>query len=199
MRCRREHNVAEMHPSLYMLRVHCVISMVGLRYHTCGCNEYREGDINQLIHKHVLSLSYYQCCHITICIPPITPKVIFLGERLFTTRFYMLKFFKLLGTAHLYWRSELSFFDLAWLDIANYTSTDFHKLGGFNLVSSLLNEEAGSLRWRAANLLATCVQNHPYCQRAALELKLMPRLLQLLDSDDSDMVRVKVLYAVSCE
>lgn len=55
------------------------------------------------------------------------------------------------------------------------------------------------MRWRAADLLAVCVQNNPYCQKAAMEMKLLPKLVTLLETDPSNQVKIKALYAISCE
>jgi len=55
------------------------------------------------------------------------------------------------------------------------------------------------MRWRAADLLAVCVQNNPYCQKAAMEMNILPKLITLLESDPSDQVKIKALYAISCK
>jgi len=79
------------------------------------------------------------------------------------------------------------------LDLAN----DFHKIGGYTLLIGLLNSEHEGLQWRAGDLIATLVQNNPYCQNAALETGLVPALIQVLDSDASPLVKTKALYALS--
>lgn len=56
-----------------------------------------------------------------------------------------------------------------------------------------------SLRWRAADILAVCVQNNPYCQKAAMEMNILPTLTSLLETDQLDQVRIKALYAISGE
>ena len=53
------------------------------------------------------------------------------------------------------------------------------------------------MRWRAADILAVCVQNNPYCQKAALEMTMLPLLCGLLESDQSEQVQVKALFAIS--
>ena len=50
-----------------------------------------------------------------------------------------------------------------------------------------------------ADVLAVCVQNNPYCQKAALELNVISLFLELIDSDSSEQVKVKALYALSCK
>ncbi|KAL9955994.1 hypothetical protein ACROYT_G037406 [Oculina patagonica] len=80
------------------------------------------------------------------------------------------------------------------LDNAN----DFHKIGGYHVMIKCLSSEHSSLRWRAADILAVCVQNNPYCQKAAMEINMLPTLVTLLETDQSDQVRIKALYAISC-
>jgi len=78
--------------------------------------------------------------------------------------------------------------------------SDFHRIGGFHILPSLLSSRHAELRWRAAELIATLTQNNPYCQSAVLEVKLLPQLMELLDNASEDeQVRVKALYAVSCK
>ena len=65
------------------------------------------------------------------------------------------------------------------------------------MLEKFLTDKDPELRWRAAELVATLVQNNPYCQDAALKCGLMQVLLQRLDKDEVDMVRVKALLAIS--
>ena len=76
---------------------------------------------------------------------------------------------------------------------------DFHKIGGYALFPPLLSHRNPEIRWRTAELIATLVQNNPYCQEAALSMDLMGLLLATLANDISDDVRIKALFAVSCE
>lgn len=80
------------------------------------------------------------------------------------------------------------------LDLAR----DFHKIGGYSVVLGLLSSDSEGLRWRTADLVATLVQNNPYCQQAALDSNLMERLLSMVDSTDTDLVRTKAVYGLSC-
>ena len=66
-------------------------------------------------------------------------------------------------------------------------------------LSTLFHFSLSSLRWRAADILAVCVQNNPYCQKAAMEMNILPTLSTLLETDQSDQVRIKALYAISCK
>ncbi|XP_029364835.1 hsp70-binding protein 1 [Echeneis naucrates] len=76
---------------------------------------------------------------------------------------------------------------------------DLMILGGLELCFSryLCHVQSG-LRWRAAQLIASCSQNMPQVQEHLLSMGALERLLQLTDSDPHPTVRVKALYAVSC-
>ncbi|XP_078286501.1 hsp70-binding protein 1 isoform X2 [Rhinoraja longicauda] len=76
---------------------------------------------------------------------------------------------------------------------------DFCKVSGMQQVMDnfLACEDAG-LRWRTAHLIGTCSQNNPFVQEHVLQLGTMPKLLEMLNNDNSDLVRIKALFAVSC-
>lgn len=77
---------------------------------------------------------------------------------------------------------------------------DLMVLGGLELcVSRYLSHAQSGLRWRAAELIASSAQNMPQLQIHLLSIGTLPKLLQLTDSDPHPTVRVKALYAVSCE
>ncbi|CAL7952557.1 unnamed protein product [Xylocopa violacea] len=80
------------------------------------------------------------------------------------------------------------------IDIAN----DFYKIGGFSIFGPCLNSPHSSIRWRAADVIAELAQNNPFCQERFLETGLFPILLNMIDTDPADVVRIKALYAVSC-
>lgn len=76
---------------------------------------------------------------------------------------------------------------------------DLMKLGGLDLcVTSLLFHPQSGVRWRAAQLIASCAQNMPEVQCHLLSQGALNTLLQLTDHDPNPTVRVKALYAVSC-
>uniref|UniRef100_A0A1A8KGE3 Hsp70-binding protein 1 n=1 Tax=Nothobranchius kuhntae TaxID=321403 RepID=A0A1A8KGE3_NOTKU len=76
---------------------------------------------------------------------------------------------------------------------------DLMVLGGLDLcVSRYLSHVQSGLRWRAAQLIASCAQNMPQVQDHLLKIGVLPKLLQLTDADPNPTVRVKALYAVSC-
>ncbi|XP_072281538.1 hsp70-binding protein 1 isoform X2 [Pyxicephalus adspersus] len=78
-------------------------------------------------------------------------------------------------------------------------ASDFCKLGGMELLlNRYLNCPEAELRWRAADLVGICSQNVPFVQERALCLGAMNKLLQLLDLDTSEQVRIKALFAISC-
>lgn len=78
--------------------------------------------------------------------------------------------------------------------------TDLMKLGGLDLcVTSLLCHPQSGVRWRAAQLIASCAQNMPEVQCHLLSQGALNTLLQLTDHDPNPTVRVKALYAVSCK
>ncbi|XP_072530605.1 hsp70-binding protein 1 isoform X2 [Salminus brasiliensis] len=76
---------------------------------------------------------------------------------------------------------------------------DLMKMGGLDVCVSqcLCHSEAG-VRWRAAQLIASCAQNMPEVQEYLLQQGALKTLLQLTDHDAHPTVRVKALYAVSC-
>ncbi|KAK0086538.1 hypothetical protein PV326_005509 [Microctonus aethiopoides] len=80
------------------------------------------------------------------------------------------------------------------MDIAN----DFYKIGGFAILGPCLNSPHEGIRWRAADVIAELTQNNSFCQDKILEMGLIPILLSMVDTDSSDQVRIKSLYAVSC-
>lgn len=77
---------------------------------------------------------------------------------------------------------------------------DFCQLSGMHLlVGRYLEAGAAGLRWRAAQLIGTCSQNVAAIQEQVLGLGALRKLLRLLDRDACDTVRVKALFAISCE
>lgn len=82
-------------------------------------------------------------------------------------------------------------------DIDN--ATDFYKIGGYSLLLALLRSSNPDMRWNAAELVATLVQNNPHCQKAVVDTpELLTLLYKALDEDEVDLVKVKALYAISC-
>lgn len=82
----------------------------------------------------------------------------------------------------------------------DFLISDFYKIGGYSLLLSLLHAQYPEYRWQTADLLATLVQNNPFCQQATVDFPgLVDTLYKLLDEDEVDLVRIKALYAISCK
>ncbi len=58
-----------------------------------------------------------------------------------------------------------------------HAAADLHTIGGLPTLLSLLQDSHASIRWRAAEVVATCVQNNPPVQQVS------PSPLQRLDLD----------------
>jgi hsp70-interacting protein len=97
---------------------------------------------------------------------------------------------------------------------------DLSTIGGLHTLLHLLSSPHASLRWRAAEVIATCVQNNPEVQDAFLQGGVLPALWPLLENhhhqgnDEQDILRddtpnsffsshavclVKGMLAVSCQ
>lgn len=83
-----------------------------------------------------------------------------------------------------------------WCEDINF-AIDFHKINGYNLISKLLNDKNAEIRALTCELVGTLAQNNPYCQETLINAKYLPILLYKLDKD-SDNVKVKSLFALSC-
>ncbi|GLJ46992.1 hypothetical protein SUGI_0991850 [Cryptomeria japonica] len=75
-------------------------------------------------------------------------------------------------------------------------ANDLNKLGGLTVVIEELNREEKELRTIAAWVLGKASHNNPVVQKQILELKALPKLIQLVKSSFSEEA-VKALYAVS--
>ena len=76
---------------------------------------------------------------------------------------------------------------------------DFIKIGGADMLKPLFVDASSEVRWRTLDLTATLAQNHPTNQEKFCEMGMVNTLLDILDGEDVDMVRVKALYALSCK
>ena len=54
------------------------------------------------------------------------------------------------------------------LDTLLHAASDLHTIGGLPTLLSLLQDSHASIRWRAAEVVATCVQNNPPVQQVSL-------------------------------
>eukprot|EP00955_Chlamydomonas_euryale_P085843 364168-Chlamydomonas_euryale.AAC.11 len=73
---------------------------------------------------------------------------------------------------------------------------DLHKIGGLPPLLGLLRRGQPSLKWRAAEVVATCCASNPPVQRWFVDGGVLPPLLDLL-GDDNAAVRTKALLALS--
>lgn len=73
---------------------------------------------------------------------------------------------------------------------------DLHKIGGLSTLLALMSSPHPSLRWRAAEIAATCMANNPPVQRWFMEGGALQHLLQLL-SDSNAVVQTKAVLALS--
>ncbi|KAG2434467.1 hypothetical protein HYH02_012296 [Chlamydomonas schloesseri] len=74
---------------------------------------------------------------------------------------------------------------------------DLHKIGGVPVLLELLESPAPGLRWRAAEVVATCVANNPPVQEWFLEGGVLPKLLALAQPAQPPTCRTKALLAIS--
>jgi len=80
------------------------------------------------------------------------------------------------------------------LDMAN----NFHKIDGFHVLKKVLNESPHAMaRACAANAAAEMAQNNPYCQENFVSDGFLPVLLNLMEKDGQELVKLKSLYAIS--
>lgn len=75
---------------------------------------------------------------------------------------------------------------------------DFLKIGGLKVLLHCIGNPSSEIRWRALELAATILQNNPYVQDKFLEEKLMKIFIKIAEEDESNQVRVKAIYALSC-
>jgi hsp70-interacting protein len=73
---------------------------------------------------------------------------------------------------------------------------DLHKIGGLPTLLQLMSSQHPSLRWRAAEVAATCMANNPPVQRWFMAGGALSHILDLL-SDPNVKVQTKALLAVS--
>ncbi|XP_023238290.1 hsp70-binding protein 1-like isoform X1 [Centruroides sculpturatus] len=75
---------------------------------------------------------------------------------------------------------------------------DFHKIGGFDVLKPLLAVSDSEVRSIMAEFIGELVQNNPYCQEMSLSMGFLKLLLERLETDTDETVRIKCLYALSC-
>eukprot|EP00898_Chlorokybus_atmophyticus_P007684 jgi/Chlat1/7917/Chrsp68S07380 len=75
-------------------------------------------------------------------------------------------------------------------------ANDLHKLGGLEVLAGYLSDSIPSLQTTAAWALGTAASNNPLVQGQILELGILGKLLQMVDTSDVEG-RVKGLFAIS--
>jgi len=83
-----------------------------------------------------------------------------------------------------------------WCEDLNF-AIDFEKLNGYSSIVSLLDHESSEVRALCCDIVGTCAQNNPYCQKSLLEFKILPLMFKKLDKDVAE-VKIKALFAISC-
>lgn len=61
---------------------------------------------------------------------------------------------------------------------------DLTSIGGVETLMALMRDPEPSLRWRAAEVAATCAQNNPPVQEWLLKAGCLPKLLRLLEDGE---------------
>lgn len=84
---------------------------------------------------------------------------------------------------------------LTWYKLCKFL--DFHKIGGFMILKPCLNCKNDKIRSATCGLIAELCQNNPYCQNIIIDNDFVQILLHILDKDESDIVGIKCLYALS--
>lgn len=75
------------------------------------------------------------------------------------------------------------------------TAIDFCKIGGLTNLLPCLNSPYPKVRATAASLIAELAQNNPYCQKALLDVDVLPKLIALLNDSET---ATNGIHAISC-
>ena len=68
----------------------------------------------------------------------------------------------------------------------------------YKLLPTLLNNNNDEFRALGCDFIATLAQNNEYCQKTLVDFDILPLIFNKLENDNSDGVRIKALYAISC-
>lgn len=79
------------------------------------------------------------------------------------------------------------------IDMANV----FYQVGGLEAIVPLLVSEHGSVRWMAADTIANCCQNNPFCQKLSAEDRVIAPLVHMATSDTNPTAKFKAVAALS--
>ena len=72
-------------------------------------------------------------------------------------------------------------------------------MGGLPVLVASLDSSYALVREKSSEVLAEISQNNPMCQQEMINLKVINKLLNLIDKDSNTSVKVKALYATSSE
>jgi hsp70-interacting protein len=86
---------------------------------------------------------------------------------------------------------------LCQIDNAKYFSLNHGGKGKLPLLMEYMKHEHASLRWRAADVFATVVQNNPEPQARAIELGILNFIMNQFKSEKDIKVQTKLFYALS--
>ena len=86
---------------------------------------------------------------------------------------------------------------LCQIDNAKYFSLNHGGTGKLPLLMKYMKVEDASLRWRAADVFATVVQNNPEPQEKAIELGILNFIMKQLKEEKDLKVRTKLFYVMS--
>ena len=61
-----------------------------------------------------------------------------------------------------------------------------------------MEHENHEIRALTCDLMGACAQNNEYCQETIISTKILPLMLKTLKNDTENDVKIKALYAISC-
>ncbi len=66
------------------------------------------------------------------------------------------------------------------------------------MIPNLLNHKNHEIRALTCDLVGACAQNNEYCQETFISAKILPLILKTLKEDKENDVKIKALFAISC-
>jgi len=76
---------------------------------------------------------------------------------------------------------------------------DLHKIKGYEIIPLMLKHENPDIRALTCDLVGTCAQNNEYSQESFVSTKIILLMLKTLENDPDTNVKIKALFAISCE
>jgi len=78
-------------------------------------------------------------------------------------------------------------------------ASDFHKIGGYEILVPMLTSPYPQLKIKGAELVGEIVQNHKDCQNSAVNINIVAILIGNMNAENlNENVKVKTLFALSC-